>query len=156
MSLWLQRRTIWYDTKDTPTYAKKRDSDGGCCWFGAISAGLCLSCTSVCLVLGRVSGDSHTGPLIWKSLSQVFHCQQGRSKCACWQSRPHSAASDQLHAMWHAEWSEYRNLAHRNLLFATSVATHGFIAWIVASDLDVLLANEHICSLSAPKYLKVL
>lgn len=56
----------------------------------------------------------------------------------------------------HAESSEYRNLPHRNLLFATNVDTHCFIAWIVTSDLDVLLANEHICSLSAPMYLKVL
>lgn len=92
---------IWYKRhSDVRQKRSGRDSDDGCCWFGAISAGLCLSRMSVCFVLGRVSGDSHAGPLIWKSLSQVFHCQQGRSKCACWQSRPHSAASDQLHAMW--------------------------------------------------------
>lgn len=154
-----EENLIWYK-RHSGVRQKKMDSDDGCCWFGAISAGLCLSRMSVCFVLGRVSGDSHAGPLIWKSLSQVFHCQQGRSKCACWQSRSHSATSDQPKPMWH----QHRTLSRVNTGTSHTETYFLLLTWplTVSSPgssllyLDVLLSNKHICSLSAPKYLKVL
>lgn len=137
---------------------QKRDSDDGCCWFGAISAGLCLS--RMCFVVVRVSGGFPCRspnlkipfPAIPLSTRQIKVCVLTESPSFSYLG----PATCRVTPASHAESSKCRNLTRRNQLFATNVATHCFIARIFTSDSDVLLANEHICSLSAPKYLKVL
>lgn len=160
---------------------KRQNSYDGCCWFLAISGGLCIFtyfsvCVCVCCSC-CVSGDSHAGPLIEnpvprysvikKAKDREFHrskwplVSDNRASLA---PPPLTTAAPQPTTPWsHARMREWMNLAHGNLL--SDVAAHQWIAWISAPELlreimelafiskRLLLAMKCICSLSAASWI---